>query len=136
VAEKDLADILIKRRDKIKSIYLTAVNPIVSARLDANGRLTFDNAAVAAGVATGPATYHATWSLFDNTTGETRPLSETQSPTTTIEAPRDLPTAAGSFVKVEIRADAKEHPSWKKPVSAYFRRANQGWQLAGFERMP
>ena len=26
-AEKYLADVLIKRRDKIKSIYLTAVNP-------------------------------------------------------------------------------------------------------------
>ena len=47
------ADVLIKRRDKIASIYLTAVNPIVDPRLDANGRLTFDNAAVAAGVASG-----------------------------------------------------------------------------------
>jgi hypothetical protein len=27
--------VLIKRRDKIRSIYLTAVNPIVSPRLDA-----------------------------------------------------------------------------------------------------
>ena len=52
-AEKYLADVLIKRRDKIKSIYLTAVNPIVSPRLDANSRLTFENAAFAAGVASG-----------------------------------------------------------------------------------
>jgi len=29
-AEQYLGDVLIKRRDKIKSIYLTAVNPIVS----------------------------------------------------------------------------------------------------------
>ena len=34
-AEKYLADVLIQRRDKIKSIYLTAVNPIVNPRLDA-----------------------------------------------------------------------------------------------------
>ena len=29
-AEKYLADVLIERREKIKSIYLTAVNPIVN----------------------------------------------------------------------------------------------------------
>ena len=44
-AEKYLGDVLIKRRDKIASIYLTAVNPIVVPRLDASGRLTFENAA-------------------------------------------------------------------------------------------
>ena len=51
-AEKYLADVLIERRDKIKSIYLTQVNPIVNPRLDAKG-LTFENAAVAGGVAQG-----------------------------------------------------------------------------------
>ena len=34
-AEKYLGDVLIKRRDKILSVYLTAVNPIVNPRLDA-----------------------------------------------------------------------------------------------------
>jgi hypothetical protein len=58
VAEKALGDIMIKRRDKILATYLPAVNPIVSPRLE-NGRLTFDNAAVAAGVAKPPDTYRA-----------------------------------------------------------------------------
>jgi hypothetical protein len=37
---------------------------------------------------------------------------------------------------VEIAADAAEYPAWKKPVRAYFRRASDGWTLAGFERLP
>jgi hypothetical protein len=136
MAEKYLADVLIKRRNKITSIYLTAVNPIVAPRLDANGRLTFDNAAVSAGVASGPATYRASWSRFDNATGETQALSETQSPTTTIEAPRGLPTASGSFVTVDISVDSAAHATWKRPIRTYFRRAGDGWTLVGLERLP
>jgi hypothetical protein len=128
--------VLIKRRDKITSIYLNAVNPVVAPRLDANGRLTFDNAAVAAGVASGPATYRASWFRFDNATGETQAISETQSPTTTIEAPNGLPTASGSFVAVDIAVDSDAHPTWKRPVRSYFRRGGTGWTLVGFERLP
>jgi hypothetical protein len=135
-AEQYLGDVLIKRRDKIASIYLTAVNPIVDPRLDANGRLTFANAAVDAGVAKGSATYHAAWLRFDNTTGETQPLSETQSQTMTIEAPRDLPAAPGSFVAVDISVDSQAYPTWKRPVRTTFRRGPQGWTLVGLERLP
>jgi hypothetical protein len=135
-AEKYLADTLIKRRDKIASVYLAAVNPIVSPRLDANNRLTFENAAVVAGVAKGAVTYRASWALFDNATGQTRPLSETQSTTTTIEAPSGLPTAAGSFIEVSISADNPAYPTWKEPIRTHFRRQSDGWKLVGLERLP
>jgi hypothetical protein len=135
-AEKYLADTLIKRRDKIASVYLVAVNPIVSLRLDANNRLTFENAAVAAGVAKGAVTYRASWALFDNATGQTRPLSETQSTTTTIEAPSSLPTAVGSFIEVSISADNPAYPTWKEPIRTHFRRQSDGWKLVGLERLP
>jgi len=134
-AEKALGDIMIKRREKILQTYLTAVNPIVTPRLDGN-QLTFDNAAVAAGVAKAPATYIASWLQFDNATGETRPLSETRSATTTVQAPRGLPTSADSFVAVDISADAADHPTWKRPIRVYFRRAGSGWALVGLERLP
>jgi hypothetical protein len=136
MAEKYLGDVLIKRRDKIKSIYLTAVNPIVAPRLDATGGLTFENAAVAAGVASDPATYPAAWFRFDNATGETQPLSETQSPTTTIEAPAGLPAAPGSFVAADISVESEGHPTWRRPIRTYFRRAAAGWTLVGLERLP
>jgi hypothetical protein len=136
VAEKHLGDVLIKRRDKIASVYLTAVNPIVSLRFDANNRLTFENAAVAAGVAKETVTYRASWALFDNATGQTRPLSETQSTTTAIEAPNGLPTAAGSYIEVNISADNPSYPTWKQPIRTHFRRQADGWKLVGLERLP
>ena len=135
-AEKYLGDVLIKRRNKIASVYMTAVNPIVAPRLDGNGRLTFENAAVAAGAAAAPAAYRASWMLFDNATGETRPLSESRSATTSIDAPRGLATGAGSMVAVDISAESDAHPAWKRPIRAYFRRGGDGWTLVGLERMP
>jgi hypothetical protein len=135
-AEKYLGDVLIKRRDKIAGIYLTAVNPIVNPRLDANGRLTIENAAAAAGVAQGPVTYRASWLLFDNATGVTTPISDTTSETTTLQAPAGLPAAPGSFLAVDIAADSAAHPTWKQPVRTYFRRTGDGWKLVGLERLP
>jgi hypothetical protein len=135
-AEKYLGDVLIKRRDKILSLYLTAVNPIVNPRLDSNGRLTFENAAMNAGVAKGQPTYRASWMLFDNMTGETGPLSSTDSQTTTLQAPNGLPTAPGSYIEVDISADIQGYPSWKQPIKTHFRRTAQGWTLVGLERLP
>jgi hypothetical protein len=135
-AEKALGDIIIQRRDKILRTYLPAVNPIVAPRLDASGRLLFDNAAIAAGVARPPQTYRASWFEFDNATGTTRPLSMTSSATTTIDAPNGLPRTVGGFVAVDISAESSEYPSWGKPVRAYFRRDMNDWKLIGFERLP
>jgi hypothetical protein len=135
-AEKYLVDVLIKRRNKVASVYLTAVNPIVSPRVDANGALTIENAAVAAGVAAAPSAYHASWFNFDNATGQTQAIAQTQSTTTTIEAPRGLPAATGRFVAVDISADSEAHPTWRQPIRTYFRRTGEGWKLVGLERLP
>ena len=135
-AEKYLADVLIKRRDTIARTYLTAVNPIVSPRFDGSDRLTFENAAVTAGAARGPAAYHAAWFRFDNTTGEVQPVAETQSTTTTMETPRGLPTAVGGFVGADISVESEGHPSWRRPVRIVFRRSGDGWMLVGLERLP
>jgi hypothetical protein len=135
-AEKYLGDVLIKRRDKILSVYLNAVNPIVNPRLDATGRLTFENAALSAGAAKGQPTYRASWMLFDNETGGTKPLSATQGQTTTLEPPAGLPTTTGSYIEVDISADLEAYPAWRQPIKTHFRRSAQGWTLVGLERLP
>jgi hypothetical protein len=111
------------------------VNPIVSPRLDGSGRLTFENAAFAAGAANGPAAYCAAWFRFDNATGEVQPMAETQS-TTTMKAPRGLPTAAGEFIGADISVESEGHPSWRRPVRIVFHRRGDGWTLVGLERRP
>jgi hypothetical protein len=135
-AEQHLAAVVIKRRDKILRTYLPAVNPVVNPRLDANGALTFDNAAVASHVAEPPAAYRASWSRFDNATGDAQPIGETQSAATTIAAPAGLPSVARSFVRVDISADSAAYTSWQQPVRTYFRRIDGGWKLVGLERLP
>jgi hypothetical protein len=135
-AEAYLADVLIQRRDKIGTTYLTAVNPIVNVALDGSGRLAFENAAVNAGVATPPAGgYLVRWSTFDNNTGAVTPLgSPTVIAGTEARAPGSLPNAG--FVKLEISAIQPAIQSWATPVDAYFRRAAAAWVLVGLDRLP
>jgi hypothetical protein len=135
-AERHLADVLIKRRDAIGRTYLTAINPVVNLRLDAAGSLAFENAAVTGGFAEAPMEYRAAWSRFDNATGASQPIGDARSATTTIQAPGNLPATEGSFVEVDISAESVSHPSWQKPVRAFFRRAATGWTLVGLERLP
>ena len=135
-AESHLGAVLIKRRDTIGRTYLTAINPIVNPRLDDAGALTFENAAVAAGFADPPAEYRAAWSHFDNATGALRPIADARSTSTTMAPPRDVPTATGSFVEIDISAESAGHPSWRQPVRTFFRRTATGWKLVGLERLP
>jgi hypothetical protein len=132
-AEKHLADVLIQRRERIKSIYLTAINPIVNPSLGAKG-LTFENAAVTGGVAKGAIAYRASWMTFDNATGATKPIGDTQGTTTTVAAPSGLPSSG--FVAVDIAADSDGYPTWKQPVRAYFRADGGTWKLVGLDRLP
>jgi hypothetical protein len=135
-AEQYLGNVLIKRRDKIGRAYLPKINPIVDPALDASGVLTFGNAAVKAGFAKAPTGYTATWFNFDNATGEAARVSDTESATERMQAPAGVRAAPGSFVKIQLSAASTEHPSWAKPVDAYFRRQADGWALVGFERLP
>ena len=135
-AEALLAGVLIQRRDAIGRTFLTAINPVVNVALSDNGLLTFENAAVTAGVASAPTGgYVVEWARFDNDTGETTAALGTSASAGGLQAPGPLPSEPGAYIKVEIRAVQPDHPSWGTAVHAYFRRAD-GWQLVGLERMP
>jgi hypothetical protein len=135
-AAQHLTAVLAKRRDAVGRAYLPAINPVVNPRLDAQGTLTFENAAVVAGFAEAPATYCAVWSLFDNATGQTTPIGTASSSTGSMTAPGELPRTAGAFVEVDISADSAAHPSWRNPIRTHFRRTDAGWTIVGLERLP
>ena len=135
MAEKHLADVLIKRRNKIGQIYLTRLNPLVDFSLSPSDLLSFKNAAVRAGMAKAPSSYAVSWSVYDNHTGATNPLGQTQSSSDQVTAPSGLPAKPGSFILAEVRAVESAHDSWRKPVQVYFRRLDRGWELVGVERM-
>jgi hypothetical protein len=137
-AEALLADVLIKRRQRIAEAYLPAINPLVDFALSNDGRLSFSNAAVGAGVANAPAGgYRVEWSAFDNTTGETRAIGPVATSTqTTFAAPGLLPQDAATFVRVRVSAVEPAPPEWVRPADAYFRRQGEAWTLVGLEKIP
>lgn len=135
-AEKHIADTLIARRDAIGRAWLTNVNPVVDPVLD-GGTLKFQNAAIAAGAAKGPTSYEIAWFTFDNATGATSPIGQpSRADGEQANAPEGLPSSAGSFIRVDIKAVNAPQPSWTVPVRAFFKRTGSGWTLVGFERLP
>jgi hypothetical protein len=136
-AEMELERMLRQRRDAIVRRYLPAINPVSDPALDSSGTLSFKNAAVEARVANAPASYEVAWFAFDNATSAAAPIGTPMALTGEQgNAPPGVPTGAGSFVRVSIKAVNPPHPSWAIPVHAYFQRIGAGWKLVGFERLP
>jgi hypothetical protein len=133
-AEQYLADVLIKRRDKIGQAYLTKINPVVDPALDGAGVLTFGNAAAQYGFASPPRGYTATWYAFDNATGESKRFEETTSTEGRMQKPAAAAGGPGTYLRVDIAVDHPQHPNWKQPVQAYFLRQAAGWKLVGLDR--
>lgn len=132
-AAEALARLLIQRRERIKEVWLTGVNPIVDVSLSPEGTLRFENAAVTHGATTAPEGYALTWSRFDNATdtrsvvGDAVFAREPQG-----FAPAGL-LAAGDYVAVTIATRHPAFPGWK-PVQVYFRRAGCAWETVGIDR--
>jgi hypothetical protein len=137
-AERQLADVLIQRRDKIGAAYLIAVNPLVNFELSSGARLSFENAALTAGVAAAPrGGYRVSWAQYDNSTGAIAPIGDAAvAPGEhSAAAPASLPDRIGAFVRARVSAIDPPHATWT-PVDAYFRRTTNGWTLVGIDRYP
>jgi hypothetical protein len=69
-----------KRRDKVGREWLTGINLLVDFTIDDTPALTFNNAAVAAGVATPATGYRVQWFRFDNAPARSRRLERRSRP--------------------------------------------------------
>ena len=134
-ATEYIAATLIERRNRVVRRWLTGVNPLVDFALSAKGELTFDNAAVAAGVASRPTEYRVRWSRFDNSSGSAGEGTGTTSAEARLVAPARLLDGA-QFVQADISAVHPEFATWSTPVVVHFRRQAGGWSLVGVRRLP
>jgi hypothetical protein len=131
-----VARTLITRRDKVLRTWLTGVNPVTAFELSPQGSLTFENAAVAAGLAGAPAAYRLSWSRFDNAAdADTGAREEMRSTEPRTQAPASMLQDA-AYVSLTIRTEHPDHPAWAQPVRVFFRRAGNAWQTVGLERLP
>ena len=105
-AEKLLADVLIKRRDKIGRVYFSRINPLVRFALSESGALTFENPSVRAGFEP-KQRYEAVWASFDNSTGEARQIgTSVSSGDEQLQAPAAVPAQFRQGVDPRHRAAA------------------------------
>ena len=117
-AQRCSREVLIERRDAIGRTYLNAINPVSTSRLDADGTLTFENAAVMAGVGAEPA------GGYVDSLGHVRQCDRQSPPRS---ARRRRPGSAGDGPgaaavdgrrdrQVQIAAVNPVEPSWTVPV--------------------
>jgi hypothetical protein len=129
-----LTKVLIERRDKVVAVWLNQVCPVVDPVLEADGRFTFTNAAVAAKAATEGEGYELQWFRFDNASNTRTPEGDRQtSATPAARAPEGLP-ASGDYVGVTVTGKNTKQPGWSRPTTFFFRRGGSGWTLVGIER--
>jgi hypothetical protein len=134
-----IAKTLITRRDKVLRTWLTGVNPVSEPALTGDGVLTFQNAAISAGVASPMASYVLSWSRLDNATGATVGAAVEQ----TVQAGGGQVTGRGpesllagtAFVQVSVRTMHPDFPQWQTPALLTFRRDGAGWSHVGLDRM-
>ena len=135
-AEELLASLLIQRRDTIGRTYFAKVNPLTRFALSSSGELTFENPAVTAGFAPAPTKgYEAVWAAFDNATQRSTVIATTATTEVRAKAPSGLPSQAGAFVRISLRAPEAAHAAWSVPVDVYFRQDGGRWTLVGVERL-
>ena len=133
-----LTRILMQRREKVLTLWLTQVNPLVDFAINDRHELSFENAAEREGVANQADQYRIEWARFDNASGT---ASEAQEVVVT-DRRAAIPDAfrpganAPEFLQVRVAAVHPRFPSWAEPVTVHFRRVGTAWSLVGIQRLP
>jgi hypothetical protein len=142
-AARSLADIIIKRRNKVVAYWLTRTNPLDGFRVQSSAAagtvLAFGNAAIRLGLADSMATYHMTWTSLDNMTGWESPMGTTwNSASTSAAVPYDAwgpkdPSGA-RYTVARIETSHPRFPQWRAPVVVTLRDRNGVKEVVGIER--
>lgn len=137
-----LTDVIIRRRDKVVSYWISRTNPLdqfAVTRTDGGVELSFDNAATRLRVVQSPATYKTYWSALDNATGGERgvgaQIDVTNSRLTVPDdawGPRD--SAGSRFAVAAIETIQQGFPNWARPIVVTVRDRNGALDVVGIER--
>lgn len=141
-AARYLTDVLITRRDKVVTYWITRTTPLDDFAIERRGdelTVTFDDAAARLGITTRPATYRARWGAFDNLSGQARPIEGER---TTVERRLTVPAEAwgprdGSGTRYAVTSIAIDHadfPHWTRPVQVTLRDRQGAIDVVGIER--
>ena len=138
-----LADVIIKRRDKVVQYWMSRTNPLDRFDVERPAdfrlpQLTFDNAAVRVGAAPQGARYSVRWSVLDNLSGREQPWGQIE-----LEGARaGVPQAAWGpaddvgdrYTVAAIRTVHTDYPHWKEPVVVTLRDRAGDIRVVGIER--
>ncbi len=137
-----LADVIIRRRDKVVAHWLTGTNPLDRFAIAQNAdgaAVTFDHAAIRLGVANNTAKYIVNFLTLDNMTGtesahDTAAATKDRAFTIPAQAwgPRD---AAGfRYVIASIRTLQEGYPQWAQPVRVTLRERGATVEVVAIDR--
>ena len=141
-ASRFLADVIVRRRDKVVAYWICQTNPLdrfVVGRASSGAELTFDNAAIRLGVAKPGASYQVRWLTLDNTAGMQRAVGEEldlASPRVGIPDAAWGPVDAAGFryTIASIKTVHAGYPNWSNPVSVTVRERTGTIDVVGIAR--
>ena len=128
-AEDYLADVLIKRRDKIVNFYFRQLNPLSDFEI-VDAKLTFRNLGEEWGVGK-VNNYDYQWYTFDNRKDERTPLGGINY---TTERSLPVPVSSAEYLVARVRTRSQEARNWKKNIEVFLRNEGSSWRVVGIDR--
>jgi len=128
-AARYLTDVIIKRRDKVVSYWITRTNPLDRFAVEpaiGGALLTFDNAAARLQAAQPASSYQLRWKALDNQARNARPVGEEVA----LDGMRAMVPAAAwgpsddtgaRYAVAAIRTEHATFPAWNRPVEVTLR---------------